>query len=49
VVFANFAEAMAEARAKTQADTLRTTKKETPARRVRDGHEEMVSSSDLKG
>ena len=40
VVFANFAEAMAEARGKAQADTLRATKKETPARRIRDGREE---------
>src|SRR5579859_1490308 len=48
VLFANFAEAMAEARGKGQADTLRATKKETPARRVRDGHEETVSSSELR-
>jgi K+-transporting ATPase ATPase B chain len=48
VVFANFAEAMAEARGKAQADTLRATKRETPARRLRNGHEEMVSSSDLR-
>src|SRR5437868_4810648 len=48
VVFANFAEAMAEARGKAQADTLRATKKETPARRIRDGREEMISSSDLR-
>jgi K+-transporting ATPase ATPase B chain len=48
VVFANFAEAMAEARGKAQADTLRATKKETPARRIRDGREEMVWSSDLR-
>jgi K+-transporting ATPase ATPase B chain len=48
VLFANFAEAMAEARGKAQADTLRATKKETPARRVRSGREEMVSSSDLR-
>ena len=48
VVFANFAEAMAEARGKAQADTLRATKKETPARRVRNGREEMCSSSDLR-
>jgi K+-transporting ATPase ATPase B chain len=48
VLFANFAEAMAEARGKAQADTLRATKKETPARRVRDGREEMCSSSDLR-
>ena len=40
VVFANFAEAMAEARGKAQADTLRATKKETPARWLRDGREE---------
>jgi K+-transporting ATPase ATPase B chain len=48
VVFANFAEAMAEARGKAQAETLRATKKETPARRIRDRSEEMVSSSDLR-
>ncbi len=48
VLFANVAEAMAEARGKAQADTLRATKKETPARRLRDGREEMVSSSDLR-
>jgi K+-transporting ATPase ATPase B chain len=48
VLFANFAEAMAEARGKAQADTLRATKKETPARRLRDGGEEMISSSELR-
>ena len=48
VLFANFAEAMAEARGKAQADTLRATKKETPARRTRDGREEMISSSELR-
>jgi K+-transporting ATPase ATPase B chain len=49
VLFANFAEAMAEARGKAQADTLRATKKETPARRLlRDGREETVSSSALR-
>jgi potassium-transporting ATPase ATP-binding subunit len=48
VVFANFAEAMAEARGKAQADTLRATRKETPARRIRDGHAEMTSSTDLR-
>ncbi len=46
VVFANFAEAMAEARGRAQVDTLRATRKETPARRIRDGREEMISSSD---
>jgi K+-transporting ATPase ATPase B chain len=48
VVFANFAEAMAEARGKAQADTMRQTKKETPARRLRNGQEETCSSSDLR-
>jgi potassium-transporting ATPase ATP-binding subunit len=48
VAFANFAEAMAEARGKAQADTLRATKKDTPARRVRNGREETVSSSELR-
>ena len=48
VLFANFAEAMAEARGKAQADTLRATKKDTPARRLRNGAEEMVSSSQLR-
>jgi K+-transporting ATPase ATPase B chain len=48
VLFANFAEAMAEARGKAQADTLRATKKDTAARRLRHGSEEMVSSADLR-
>ena len=48
VLFANFAEAMAEARGKAQADTLRATKKDTPARRVSNGSEETISSSDLR-
>ncbi|MBV9356934.1 MAG: potassium-transporting ATPase subunit B, partial [Chloroflexi bacterium] len=48
VVFANFAEAMAEARGKAQADTQRATKRETPARRIEDGREEMVASSALR-
>src|SRR5689334_6549554 len=37
VVFANFAEAMAEGRGKAQADTLRKTKTETTARRLVNG------------
>src|SRR3974377_2076058 len=37
VLFANFAEAMAEGRGKAQADTLRKTKKETIAKLVRNG------------
>ena len=35
VVFANYAEAVAEGRGRAQAATLRKTKKETPAKRVR--------------
>ncbi len=49
VLFANYAEAVAEGRGRAQAATLRRTKKETPARRVRaDGSIEMVTSSDLR-
>src|SRR5258705_3326728 len=35
VLFANFAEALAEARGKAQADALRKTRQETPAQRLR--------------
>ena len=35
VVFANFAEALAEARGKAQAEALRKTRRETPAYRIR--------------
>src|SRR6202165_5479983 len=49
VVFANYAEAVAEGRGRAQAATLRKTKKETPARRVKsDGNIEMGTSSDLR-
>ncbi len=49
VLFANVAEAVAEARGRAQAATLRRTKRETPARRVRpDGSLEIISSSDLR-
>jgi potassium-transporting ATPase ATP-binding subunit len=49
VVFANYAEAVAEGRGRAQAATLRKTKKETPAKRVRpDGSIEMITSSDLR-
>jgi potassium-transporting ATPase ATP-binding subunit len=48
VVFANFAEAMAEGRGKAQADTLRRMRSETEARRLRpDGTEERVAASSL--
>jgi potassium-transporting ATPase ATP-binding subunit len=48
VLFANFAEAMAEGRGKAQADTLRKTKTETGARRLRDGREEVVAATQLR-
>ena len=34
MLFANFAEALAEARGKAQADSLRKTREETPAKKV---------------
>ena len=49
VLFANFAEAMAEARGKAQADTLRKTKTDSLARRiVSPGNTETVASSKLR-
>jgi potassium-transporting ATPase ATP-binding subunit len=49
VLFANFAEAMAEARGKAQADTLRKTKTDTNARRVNPkGTVEIVSAAQLR-
>jgi len=49
VVFANFAEAMAEARGKAQADTLRKTKTDTIARKIiSDGKFDMVPASKLR-
>src|ERR1035437_9146792 len=48
VVFANFAEAMAEARGKAQADALRKTKADTSARKLLPNEKfEMVSASKL--
>lgn len=48
ILFANFAEALAEARGKAQADSLRKTRTETPAKKVAaDGSIEEISSSDL--
>jgi K+-transporting ATPase ATPase B chain len=48
VLFANFAEAMAEGRGKAQADTLRKMRSETAARRLRpDGSEEQIPAADL--
>src|SRR5271166_1847522 len=49
VLFANFAEAMAEGRGKAQADTLRKARSETIANRiVEDGRTEQVPSSKLR-
>jgi K+-transporting ATPase ATPase B chain len=48
VIFANFAEAIAEARGKAQAETLRATRKDTPATRLRNGTEEAISSAELR-
>src|SRR5581483_10513498 len=49
VLFANFAEAMAEARGKAQADTLRKTKTDTPAKRVTsNGRIEQAPASGLR-
>lgn len=48
VLFANFAEAIAEARGKAQAESLRKTRSETPARLLVDGKERTIMSSLLK-
>ena len=48
VLFANFAEAVAEGRGKAQAAALRRTRSDTIARRLVDGKEERVSSTQLK-
>src|SRR5471030_2216825 len=48
VLFANFAEAIAEARGKAQAESLRKTRSDTPARLLVDGKESTVMSSQLK-
>jgi K+-transporting ATPase ATPase B chain len=48
VIFANFAEAMAEGRGKAQADTLRKMRSETEARRLNpDGTETLVPAAEL--
>ena len=47
VLFANFAEAVAEGRGKAQAASLRKARKDTIARRLRNGHEEKVAAPDL--
>ena len=48
VLFANFAEAMAEGRGKAQAETLRKMRSETEARRLLpDGSEELIPAAEL--
>ncbi|HEX3988851.1 MAG TPA: potassium-transporting ATPase subunit KdpB [Verrucomicrobiae bacterium] len=48
VLFANFAEAVAEGRGRAQADSLRKSRKETIARRLRDKREEPIPATDLQ-
>ncbi len=49
VLFANFAEAMAEGRGKAQADTLRKARTETTAKRFKsNGDTEIVNATDLR-
>ena len=48
LLFANFAEAIAEARGKAQADSLRKTREETPAKLLVNGTTKVISSNQLK-
>ena len=48
LLFANFAEAIAEARGMAQADSLRRTREETPAKLIVDGTVTVINSSQLK-
>ncbi|AKF84566.1 potassium-transporting ATPase subunit B [Myxococcus fulvus 124B02] len=48
VLFANFAEAVAEGRGKAQAGALRKMRKDTTARRLVEGREERVPAPDLR-
>ena len=48
VLFANFAEAVAEGRGKAQAESLKKARKETTARRLKNGHEEKVPATELQ-
>ncbi|RYD29182.1 MAG: K(+)-transporting ATPase subunit B, partial [Verrucomicrobiaceae bacterium] len=48
VLFANFAEAVAEGRGKAQADSLRKARKDTMARRLKGGREEIVPAPALE-
>ena len=48
VLFANFAEAVAEGRGRAQAESLRKTRKDTIARRLKDGREERLPALHLQ-
>jgi K+-transporting ATPase ATPase B chain len=48
VLFSTFAEALAEVRGKAQADTLKKTRRNTPAKRLRNNLIEVVMSADLQ-
>src|SRR4029453_4413213 len=48
VLFANFAEAMAEGRGKAQANSLRKARTQTFANRIKDGNVEQVASGQLR-
>ncbi|MEG1723640.1 MAG: potassium-transporting ATPase subunit KdpB [Bacteroidales bacterium] len=48
LLFANFAEAIAEARGKAQAESLRKTREETPAKRIVGERVEIINSSQLR-
>src|SRR5579862_2329676 len=48
VLFANFAEAVAEGRGKAQAESLRKARKDTIARRLKNGNEEKVPAPELQ-
>src|SRR5713226_2270211 len=48
VLFANFAEAVAEGRGKAQAESLRKARKDTIARRLKNGREEEVPATQVQ-
>lgn len=48
VLFANFAEALAEARGKAQAESLRKTREETPAKKINTNEVKVIPSSQLR-
>ncbi|MEJ1240992.1 potassium-transporting ATPase subunit KdpB [Chryseolinea sp. T2] len=48
LLFANFAEAIAEARGKAQADSLRKTREDTPAKLISGNSIKTIASNDLK-